>query len=97
MIDKLPTIKLTPEQARHFAIGQWAWAHHGWSQTHDGMIETMFQKPEAISPATFWSMTIDPKGVGALSMYDARKNEWVTKEIFAPVDPDKELMWDEEE
>ena len=97
MIDRLPTIKLTPEQARHFAVSERAWPYEGWSQTHDGILQTMYQKPEAIFPATVWTMTIDPKGVGALSMYDARKNEWVTKEIFAPVDPDKELMWNEEE
>ena len=99
MIDRLPAIKLTPEQARHFAVGKRAWAYQGWSETTaaDGMLSTMFQRPSVPGPATFWSMTIDPKGVGALSMYDARKNEWVTKEIFAPVDPDEELMWDEEE
>jgi hypothetical protein len=97
MIDKLPAIKLTPEQARHFAVGKRAWAHHGWSQTHDGMLETMYQKPEAIFPATFWCMTIDPKGVGAISTYEPSKGRWVTKEIFAPVDADAILMWDKEE
>ena len=64
------------------------------------MLETVWQKSQVgrpTTPATFWSMTIDPKGVGALSMYDRSKCKWVTKEIFAPVDPDEELMWDEEE
>jgi hypothetical protein len=61
------------------------------------MLETMFQKPEAISPATFWCMTIDPKGVGAISEYDPQRNRWVTRQIFAPVDPEAILMWDEEE
>jgi hypothetical protein len=42
-------------------------------------------------------MTIDPEGVGALSVYNDNEKKWVAKEIFAPVDPDKELMWDEEE
>tara|TARA_R100001440_G_scaffold71133_1_gene93955 strand:+ start:636 stop:953 length:318 start_codon:yes stop_codon:yes gene_type:complete len=105
MIDKLPAIKLTPEQARHFAVGKRAWAHHGWTQTNDGMLETMFQKSAMYQKAnqdygviaTFWCMTIDPEGVGALSRYEASKGRWVTKEIFAPVDPDEELMWDEEE
>ena len=99
MIDRLPTIKLTPEQARHFAIGERAWPYEGWSQTHDGMLEHMFQKtgPYPTLSVTFWSMTIDPKGVGALSVFEPQKKRWVTKEIFAPVDPDKELMWNEEE
>ncbi len=97
MIDKLPTIKLTPEQARHFAVGQRAWVHHGWTQSHDGMLETMYQKPVALFPATFWTMTLDPEGVGAISMYEPSEKRWVTKEIFAPVDPDEELVWDEEE
>ena len=97
MIDRLPTIQLTPEQARHFAVGERAWTYPAWSQTHDGMLETMYQHVGKDRTTSFWCMTIDPKGVGALSMYDAHKNKWVTKEIFAPVDPDKELMWDEEE
>lgn len=101
MINKLPTIKLTPEQARHFAVSERAWARHGWSQTHDGMLETMYQASpfgRPATPATFWCMTIDLKGFGAISMYEASKGRWVTKEIFAPVDPDeRELMWDEEE
>jgi len=105
MIDKLPTIKLTPEQARHFAVGQRAWVHHGWTQSHDGMLEAKFQKTIVQQKrsgghnmlVTFWTMTLDPEGVGAISMYDDKKKEWVTKEIFAPVDPDEELVWDEEE
>ena len=98
-MDKLPAIKLTPEQARHFAIGERAWTHRGWSQTNDGMIETLFQKtgPYPRLHVTFCCMTIEPKGVGTLSVYQPRKKEWVTIEIFAPVDPDKELMWEEEE
>ncbi len=98
MIDRLPTIKLTPEQARHFAVGKRAWCHVGWTES-DGMLETMWQKNKGMipTPAIFCCMTIDPKGVGAISEYDPRANRWVTKEIFAPVDPDEELMWDEEE
>jgi hypothetical protein len=70
------------------------------------MLETMFQKSAMYQRGntgdygaitTFWTMTIDPKGVGALSTYEPSKHRWVTKEIFAPVDPDEELMWDEEE
>lgn len=99
MIDKLPAIKLTPEQARHFAVGKRAWTHRGWSQMDDGMIETLFQKTDPYPSlyVTFWSMTIDPKGVGTLSVYQPSNKGWLTKEIFAPVDPDEELMWDEEE
>ena len=102
-MDKIPAIKLTPEQARHFAVGKRAWTHHGWSQTHDGMIEAIFQevvphlRGKGIKAVNFLTISIDPEGVGAISMYDDGKKEWVTKEIFAPVDPDEELMWDEEE
>jgi hypothetical protein len=99
MIDKLPAIKLTPEQARHFAVGERAWTYPAWSQSHDGMLSTMFQQtgPHPRLHVTFWTMTIDPEGVGALSVYNDNEKKWVAKEIFAPVDPDKELMWDEEE
>ena len=96
-MDKLPAIKLTPEQARHFAVGERAWPYRGWLQTLEGMIEAMYQVSYSRRRTAFFTISIDPKGVGALSKYDTQQNEWVTIEIFAPVDPDKELMWNEEE